>query len=191
MYHIICVRDDASQAKQAFNVSTIHQTHYYLISFVCLLLYDSIHSYLFPIYLRRYATEGFRDGTLVGGDSTGKELMRRITELRAECFSIGDLCAGRMPLAYVQLLQILVDTLVWLAPFSLFSGLGSLCIPLCAVLTHFFKGLLELSKSFLDPFGNDGYPDQNIRYVVLYLYYCTNYSWSRVSRTITWSCLTN
>ncbi len=91
--------------------------------------------------------------------------MRRITDLRAEYFSIGDLCAGRMPLAYVQFVQILVDTLVWLAPLSLYSGLGSLSILLCAVLTHFFKGLLELSKSFLDPFGNDGYPGQNIRCV--------------------------
>lgn len=116
--------------------------------------------------LIRYAMEGFRDGTLVGGDGAERELIRRITDLRAEYFSIGDLCAGRMPIAYVQFVQILVDSLVWLAPLSLYSGLGSLSIPLCAVLTHFFKGLLELSKSFLDPFGNDGYPNQNIRYVL-------------------------
>ncbi len=94
--------------------------------------------------------------------------MRRVTDLRAEYFSIGDLCAGRMPLAYVQFVQILVDSLVWLAPLSLYPGLGSLSILLCAVLTHFFKGLLELSKSFLDPFGNDGYPGQNIRYVPIF-----------------------
>jgi predicted membrane chloride channel (bestrophin family) len=111
--------------------------------------------------------EGFRDGILVGGDASERELIRRLTDLRAEYFSIGDLCAGRMPIAYVQLVQILVDTLVWLAPFSLYPELGSLSIPLCAVLTHFFKGLLELSKSFLDPFGNDGYPQQNIRVDVL------------------------
>lgn len=110
--------------------------------------------------------EGFADGTLVGGDGAERELIRRVTDLRAEYFSIGDLSAGRMPIAYVQLLQILVDTLVWLAPFSLYPGLGVLSIPLCAILTHFFKGLLELSKSFLDPFGNDGYPNQNIRCVL-------------------------
>ena len=72
-----------------------------------------------------------------------------------------------MPLAYVQLVQILVDSLVWLSPFSLYSGLGSLSIPLGGLLTLFFKGLLELSKSFLDPFGNEGYPGQNIRVDVL------------------------
>ena len=119
------------------------------------------------IFAFRYATEGFRDGTLVGGDGAERELIRKVTDLRAEYFSIGDLCAGRMPIAYVQLIQILVDILVWLAPFALYSDLGSLSIPLCAILTHFFKGLLELSKSFLDPFGNDGYPNQNIRYVRL------------------------
>lgn len=56
---------------------------------------------------------------------------------------------------------------MWLAPLSLYPQLGGFSIPLCAVLTHFFKGLLELSKSFLDPFGNDGYPNQNIRVDVL------------------------
>lgn len=72
-----------------------------------------------------------------------------------------------MPLAYVQLVQILVDSLVWLSPISLYSGLGSLSIPLVGLLTLFFKGLLELSKSFLDPFGVEGYPGQNIRVDVL------------------------
>jgi len=125
------------------------------------------YTYMLMQWVGIYAMEGFHDGTLVGGDGAERELIRRITDLRAEYFSIGDLCAGRMPLAYVQFVQILVDSLVWLAPLSLYSGLGSLSIPLCAVLTHFFKGLLELSKSFLDPFGNDGYPDQNIRVDVL------------------------
>lgn len=127
----------------------------------------SQYTYMLMQWVGVYALEGFRDGILVGGDASERELIRRLTDLRAEYFSIGDLCAGRMPIAYVQLVQILVDTLVWLAPFSLYPELGSLSIPLCAVLTHFFKGLLELSKSFLDPFGNDGYPQQNIRVDVL------------------------
>lgn len=72
-----------------------------------------------------------------------------------------------MPLAYVQLVQIIVDSLVWLSPFSLYSSLGGLSIPLVGLLTLFFKGLLELSKSFLDPFGNEGYPAQNLHVEVL------------------------
>jgi hypothetical protein len=38
---------------------------------------------------------------------------------------------------------------------------------LTGLLTVFFKGLLELSKSFLDPFGTEGFPGQNIRVDVL------------------------
>ena len=63
--------------------------------------------------------------------------------------------------------QVLVDSLVVLAPPALYPSLGALSIPLCGLLTLFFKGLLELSKSFLDPFGNEGFPGQNIRVDVL------------------------
>ena len=102
-------------------------------------------------------------------DSPGFEerLLRELTQIRAEMFSIGDFQAGRMPLAYVQLVQVLVDSLVIIAPVALYAKLGALSIPLCGLLTLFFKGLLELSKSFLDPFGNEGFPGQNIRVDVL------------------------
>jgi len=96
-----------------------------------------------------------------------ENLLRQLTALRGEYFNISYFTAGRMPLAYVQLMQILVDSLVLLAPFSLYGKLGGLSIPLTGLLTFFFKGLLELSKSFLDPFGNEGYPGHNIRVDVL------------------------
>ena len=110
---------------------------------------------------------GVADGTLVGGAGFEANLLRQITQIRAEYFSIGDFTAGRMPLAYVQLVQVLVDSLCFLAPLALYAELGSLSIPLAGLLTLFFKGLLELSKSFLDPFGNEGSPGQNIRVDVL------------------------
>ena len=50
----------------------------------------------------------------------------------------------------------LVDSLVVLAPLALYAELGRFSIPLTGLITLFFKGLLELSKSFLDPFGTDG-----------------------------------
>ena len=56
----------------------------------------------------------------------------------------------------VQLVQVIIDSLVVLSPFALYPELGSLSIPATGLLTLFFKGLLELSKSFLDPFGNEG-----------------------------------
>lgn len=72
-----------------------------------------------------------------------------------------------MPAAYVQLVQVLVDSLVILAPFALYAELGSLSFILVGLLTFFFKGLLELSKCFLDPFGTEGNTDQSIRVDVL------------------------
>ena len=135
------------------------------------LLYSGLPPSQYPYVLLEwvglYALEGLRDGLLDGGFGTEDQIMKRLTDCRAEYFSIGDYAAGRMPLAYVQLVQILVDTLVWLSPFSLYSGLGALSIPLGALLTLFFKGQLEVCKSFLDPFGNEGHPGQNIRVDVL------------------------
>ena len=75
-------------------------------------------------------------------------------KLRAVCASITDDAAARMPLSYVHLVQLLVDTLVALAPFALYPKLGVLTVPMSAVLVVFYRGFLQLSKSFLDPFGN-------------------------------------
>ena len=72
-----------------------------------------------------------------------------------------------MQLAYVQLVQVLVDSLVLLSPFALYPECGILSIPLVGMLTLFFKGLLLLSKLFLDLFGVEGFQEQNIRVDVL------------------------
>ena len=46
-------------------------------------------------------------GELISGAGGLEEnLLRQFTGLRAELFSIGDLTSGRMPLAYVQLVQV-------------------------------------------------------------------------------------
>ena len=142
-------------------------THEEVESLLASGLPPSQYPYILLEWVGLYALQGLRDGNLAGGTGIEDQMMKRLTEIRAEYFSIGDFAAGRMPVAYVQLVQILVDSLVWLSPFSLYSGLGSLSIPLCGLLTLFFKGLLELSKSFLDPFGNEGFPGQNIRVDVL------------------------
>ena len=61
--------------------------------------------------------------------------------------------AGRMPLAYVHLVQLLVDSLMVFTAPALYPKVGILSIGLTMVLTCFYRGLLELSKSFLDAFG--------------------------------------
>lgn len=111
---------------------------------------------------------GLESGVLQNTNSGLEEnVLRQMTSLRAEYFTIGDYAAGRMSLAYMQLVQVLVDSLIFLAPLCLYNDLGSVSIPLVGLLTLFFKGLLELSKSFLDPFGNEGFRSQNIRVDVL------------------------
>lgn len=111
--------------------------------------------------------DAIRCGELVGGEGLEMNVFQNIAKLRGEYFNIGDYNEGRMPMAYIQLLQILIDTLVLLAPFALYPQLGIVSIFLTALLTWFYKGLLELSKSFLDPFGVDGFRAHNIRVDVL------------------------
>ena len=59
-------------------------------------------------------------------------------------------------------IQLLVDCLVFLAPFALYPKLGPLAIPLSGILVVFYRGFLQLSKSFLDPFGNEDSTSENL-----------------------------
>ena len=45
--------------------------------------------------------------------------------------------------------------------------MGALSVPASGLFTLFFKGLLNLSKSFLDTFGIEGYSLHNVRVDVL------------------------
>ncbi|CAJ1966016.1 unnamed protein product [Cylindrotheca closterium] len=128
----------------------------------------SQYTYVLLEWVGLLIMDGLERNVLQNGNSGLEEnILRQMSALRAEYFSIGDYAAGRMSLAYVQLVQVLVDSLVFLAPVCLYSDVGSLSVPLVGLLTLFFKGLLELSKSFLDPFGNEGFKSQNIRVDVL------------------------
>ena len=63
--------------------------------------------------------------------------------------------------------HLLVDFLLLLAPAALYPKLGLLAVPLSGVMVFFYRGLLELSKSFLDPWGNHGSEAQNVNIDVL------------------------
>ena len=132
-----------------------------------------------------------RRGLLVGGAGMETVLLDKACLLRATCASIGDDMDARMPLAcaaaqfcaimarnsarnslsrssvrprrYVHLVQILVDSLLVLAPLALYPRLGLLAAPLAGMATVFYRGFLELSKSFLDPFGNDDSLSENLQ----------------------------
>lgn len=50
---------------------------------------------------------------------------------------------------------------------ALYPETGDLSVPLVVLLVFFYSGVLQLSKSFLDPFGNAGSLAQNIDTEVL------------------------
>ena len=85
------------------------------------------------------------------------------TTIPTKLATILDDLAAPMPLAYVHFVQVMTDTVLVLAPFALFPRLGTLSILLSGILGLFYRGLLELSKSFLDPFGNEGSIGQNLQ----------------------------
>ena len=117
-----------------------------------------------------------REGLIVGTPGWDATVLSKLCELRASMMAIPDELAARIPLAYVHLTSLLVDALLWLAPLALLphqaSGQtprapapvpriaraahwqGAFTLLLCPLIVLFYSGLLELSKSFLDPFGN-------------------------------------
>ena len=130
----------------------------------------SQYPYVLLEWVGIHVMKGLNDSkhkNFVGGPGLEQNLLQQLTMLRASMFDIDDFRAGRMPLAYVQLVQVLVDSLIMLAPFALYPELGTLSIPLSGLLALFFRGLLALSKSFLDPFGVEGFDDQNMKVDVL------------------------
>ena len=127
----------------------------------------SQHAYVLLVWVGIHVMEGLRNGTLRGHAGFEENIFRQLATLRACYFDIDDFRAGRMPLAYVQLVQVLVDSLVVISPFALYPSVGILSIPIVGLLALFFRGLLLLSKSFLDPFGVEGYEEQCINVDVL------------------------
>ena len=79
------------------------------------------------------------------------------TVLIALYTSIPSQLHGRIPLSYVHIVQLLVDTFLLIAPFALYTEMGIWSIAATGLLTLFYAGLLVLSKVLLDPLDNDEY----------------------------------
>uniref|UniRef100_A0A7S2G1G2 Bestrophin homolog n=1 Tax=Octactis speculum TaxID=3111310 RepID=A0A7S2G1G2_9STRA len=111
---------------------------------------------------------GLRDGRL-GQDvgATGVDVapialqisfQSKLLELRATYASIRDALTGRMPMAYTQLVQILVDLLVITTPLSLLHSVGGAGAVIgTGVITFFYSSVFNLAKVFLDPYDNEHY----------------------------------
>ena len=107
--------------------------------------------------------DGFKQGVLQGGAPVQMKLLEKCCELRGAFGSIGDVLAGRMPLAYTHLVQIMVDSLIFCAPFALYAELGAFSIISVGILTLFYSGLLDLAKVFLDPLDNEDYCQGSVK----------------------------
>ena len=88
-------------------------------------------------------------GSPTGGDGRALQLSLngKLMDLRAAYASIADQLCGRMPLAYTQLVQILVDILVVVSPFALLSAVTPVqAVMGTGMLTLFYTGVLNLAK---------------------------------------------
>jgi hypothetical protein len=108
------------------------------------------------------ANQAVSEGILASDTSTKTVLLQQVTKLRAACKSIEDMMDGRMPLAYVNLVQLLVDTFVVIAPFALYADLGNYAVFAVGILTLFYTGLLNLAKIFLDPLNNEAFCENSV-----------------------------
>jgi len=111
------------------------------------------------LWIMRLFIDGRRSGHFHGGDGFEQQFMEKCHVIRSQYGAIGDELQGRMPLAYAHIVQVLVDTILWMYPFmALSSGMGPVLAVLgTGLLTIFYQGLFDLAKHFLDPYDNENY----------------------------------
>lgn len=113
-----------------------------------------------------------KQGTTTGDDDTDADatlirmpanshfaFLLRMAELRGHCATISDLVDARCPLAYVHLVQLLVDSFLILTPFASFGEMGWFSIGATFLLSLFFSGLMDLAKMLYDPLDNELFGD--------------------------------
>eukprot|EP00903_Cladosiphon_okamuranus_P015493 g14304.t1 len=99
--------------------------------------------------------QGLEDGRFLQPVSLTTRVMEQFVALRDKYGGIGDMVGGRTKLAYAHAVQLLVDCFLLLTPFALFSEVGFWSIVATGVLTTFYQGLFNLSKTFIDPLNNE------------------------------------
>lgn len=102
---------------------------------------------------------GVKDGSIEGAAGFENMFLEKALLLRSQYGTFGDLLDARIPLAYVHFVQIMVDTLLFCAPFACYEDMGYFTIAAVGIITIFFVGLLDLSKVMLDPLDNEDYND--------------------------------
>ena len=111
------------------------------------------------LWIMRCFVEGCRAGHFQGGDGFEQQFLEKAHVIRSQYGAIGDELQGRMPLAYAHLVQILVDTVLYMYPVMAFTTEMTpfLGVVGTGLLTMSYQGLFELAKHFLDPYDNENY----------------------------------
>ncbi len=111
------------------------------------------------MWIMRLFQDARKAGHIEGSDGFEQQFLEKCHVIRAQYGAIGDELAGRMPLAYAHIVQVLVDVILWMYPFMAFStGMTPVLGVLgTGLLTMFYQGLFDLAKQFLDPYDNESY----------------------------------
>ena len=113
------------------------------------------------MWVLRTVIDGRKAGHIDGGFGFEQQMMSKIQEVRSQSNSMESVLRGRMPFAYVHLVQVLIDTVLSLYPLMLFSkGVDvSFHLGICGslMLTSSYQGLFDLAKQLLDPFHNENF----------------------------------
>uniref|UniRef100_A0A7S2Y7P8 Bestrophin homolog n=1 Tax=Entomoneis paludosa TaxID=265537 RepID=A0A7S2Y7P8_9STRA len=102
---------------------------------------------------------GLEKGILKGGSGFEEKYLEKALMLRSQYGTFGDILDARIPLAYGHFVQVMVDTLLFCAPFACYKEMGIFSVITVGILSIFFSGLLDLSKVMLDPLDNEDYCD--------------------------------
>ncbi len=90
---------------------------------------------------------GLGNGAIGAGASLQRTLESELLELRSLSAGLPDALSGRMPLAYTQLVQILVDLLIVAAPLALLPSIGAIgAVVATGFVTLFYSSVLNLAK---------------------------------------------
>mmetsp|Transcript_25003 Transcript_25003/g.42834 ORF Transcript_25003/g.42834 Transcript_25003/m.42834 type:complete len:476 (+) Transcript_25003:631-2058(+) len=94
-------------------------------------------------------------GDIDADQATMTIIYEKITDMRLHFGKMGVLYAGRMPLAYIHFVNLLVDVLVFVSPVALYSQYWLWSILGVGIVTLFYRGIVKLSMMLLDPVDND------------------------------------
>ena len=109
------------------------------------------------------ASQGLEDGQFRNVDALSRQLLEVTCELRSTSVKVLDSLKSRMPLSYTHLVQILVDSFIWMSPLALYAELGDVYSIFCVgVIALFYGGLLDMAKIFLDPLDNQNFSKTSI-----------------------------